>query len=1214
MRPSLVVYTVWFGETDKDTARELGACLYDILTRPRDHILAYGPGIPVYRALHPMHVDLEAATKVVILPVLGRDTHALMRTQVLQTLNDWDHQLGVGHVVPVPISLKWRAEEDDLPGQNFLTQLYGKDDRQQRSIDEILIAILRLFDPSGAKRRLFISHAKTDLAATQNAAEAIRNYLKTDTTARGFFDAVDLGTGIRLRPQIEAALQAGAFVAIRTDAYSSRDLCIHELLRAKQNQLPTLTVELLMRGEALSSPYGGNAPTLVWDLSEKPQPGSNPQRVISRILVECLRAAHFQAEKERIIAGAGLPSNTLALCRPPELLDLIQGPVLRERKQIVVHPDPELPAAHRELLSMAHPRLKLVTPTTAFRPISGSAAAIANPLDGQQIGFSVSASPDVDGPRGFAKEHIDDVAVYLARSIVAAGAHLAYAGDFRKGGYTELFSELIFAYRQTAGGRDDILHSYSAAHVPLTDDSDGLQIQVHRIAHPEAELPSPGSPESATVPRALYFSDMRRVMTSRVFARLILGGASHPQIDEFGPHGYDGLYPGVVEEAWWSLQTGQPVYAIGGFGGGAGIVATLLCGAETPPQMQDKSWIKYSSFKSRLEQITSSPWLAMFHLPASMNAMADAIRQHGARLLADDQASLAWNGLTVAENRELGRTLDPLRIVSLVYQGLTNCRRRKFEGRLEVELVEGTVTAAQGLDAIAVAVFEGLPLAGAGGALDRLIAGRASVAHTSGQALVSMDSEEIAADFLYLASLGKPDDLGALPARIRTATTRTAECALRHGFSRLGVVSFGGSTARDPAEATDAMLSGLLPLSGQAAVVWFENDPGRFVALYHTLEKDSRVNLTTRRQSSAASTIATEQREQLVISVTLQDNFLTATVMPPSGTGVARTRRLAFNRQQMLTYSSGASGRNTPAPDELARRGQELSRTLLGQDADDLLSRCRKARIMLIHDVAASQLPFEILLAASATEETRPALEGGLNRRLAVSGVSTQQLFAKPPHTGKLKVLVVINPLGDLQGAEIEGQSVFEALKDMPSVEAIQLRGKGATKSAFLEAIATADVLHYCGHAFFDGPGPEESGLNLWGDPLFFTDLMRTPSALRIVFANACESGRVRAHSNSAHEAASFAEYILRSGIEAFLGTYWRVSDTAATAFAAEIYSSLAQGQTLDKAVRNGRLKLRDMPSPEWANYVLYGEGQFQIVKMWQGVSGSNVDGGAANC
>jgi hypothetical protein len=856
-----------------------------------------------------------------------------------------------------------------------------------------------------------------------------------------------------------------------------------------------------------------------------------------------------------------------------------------------------MPTAYRELLRLAHPGLKLMTPATAFRTLGGRSSAVANPFDGLQIGFSISDSPDTNGPCGFVKEHVDDVAVHLSRSLISTGAHLAYGGDFRQGGYTFVFSELISAYRQTAGASDDILHSYIAAHLPLVDVPDDLQLELRHLDLPplssEAALPSPKI--DPTVPGALYFSDMRRVMTGHIFARLLLGGAALPRVDEIGQKGYGGLYPGVIEEAWWSLRAGQPMYVMGGFGGAAGIVAALMSGKDAPDVMEEASWRQHPSFAARANEITTNSSFALLDVPTSMDSMAMDIRRLTANLLRTNDTALAWNGLTVAENLDLLQTRDALRITALVHRGLGHCMKRLREGKLAIELVQGSVTSAQGLDAIAVGVFEGMPLGGAGAALDQLVSGRASVAHAAGQALVGIDTPGVAAAFLYLASLGKFDDLGNLSERVRFAAESTAACALRHQFSRLGIVSYGGAMLGESLPIFDAMISGLEVLIGQAEIVWFESDPERFAALRSLLDNDPRISLTTRRLSNPAPAIVSAKMEQLIISVALESDQLTVTVMPPSGTGVAGTRRIPFTRKQMISYSRGAAGRNTPPSKELAIRGQEIAKLLLGDDACHLLKRCRHARITMLHDVASSQLPFEALFTPSDVGEIRPAVDSGINRRLAVSGLATHQLFARPPHAGRLRVLVVINPLGDLAGAEEEGISVCAALRRMDNVEVIELAGKAATKPAFLNAIAEADVLHYCGHAFFDGPGSEESGLNLWGDPLFFSDLSAAPSDLRVVFANACEAGRVRAP-EGADEAASFAEFLLRTGLEAFLGTYWRVADSAAHTFSTEVYASLTQGETFDTAVKTGRNHLLQTGSAEWANYVLYGEGQFRIV------------------
>jgi len=577
--------------------------------------------------------------------------------------------------------------------------------------------------------------------------------------------------------------------------------------------------------------------------------------------------------------------------------------------------------------------------------------------------------------------------------------------------------------------------------------------------------------------------------------------------------------------------------------------------------------------------------------------MADSIRDLAASRLRDEAASLAWNGLDLEENAELRRTRDPIRIATLVFTGLRRLCREESEGKLQIELVEGTVTGAQGLQMIAVTAFEGMPLGGAGAALDHLAVGRASAAHERGEDLVGMNASAIDADYLYLASLGGPSEALEIPERIRRASQKTAECALRHGFSRVGVTTFGGAIMNDLGAAAGAMVDGLRALSDKGAVVWFENDPVRYGELIQILRADPRVKLTTRRGVGQAAQAPPEVRERLVLVVTLENGTLSTMAIPPSGTGVAATHAALFDREAMRSLSKGPRGGNVPDHEELAVRGRALSKALLGEHANDLIARCAGAKVMLIHDVASSQLPFEILLAESGDQFIRPAIECGVNRRLAVPGLSIHQLFAAPPHTGSLKVLVVIDPTEDLDGAKHEGELVIEKLQGLPGIEPVPLRGREATREAFLAAIAEADVLHYCGHAFFDAAGAEESGLCLWGGDLFFGDLAGARSALRIVFANACESVRVRGVPETESAAASFAEYLLRTGIEAFLGTYWKVGDMAAAAFAASVYGALAQGETLDDAVKAGRRSLFEDKSPEWANYILYGEGRFQLVR-----------------
>ena len=48
--------------------------------------------------------------------------------------------------------------------------------------------------------------------------------------------------------------------------------------------------------------------------------------------------------------------------------------------------------------------------------------------------------------------------------------------------------------------------------------------------------------------------------------------------------------------------------------------------------------------------------------------------------------------------------------------------------------------------------------------------------------------------------------------------------------------------------------------------------------------------------------------------------------------------------------------------------------------------------------------------------------------------------------------------------------------------------------------------------------------------------------------------------------------------------------------FAAVVYTQLADGRTLDAAVTEARSKLLAANEPDWANYILYGDGRFQLI------------------
>jgi CHAT domain-containing protein len=1196
-RPTLILYTVHFHKSEWEQANRLGLDLYDNLTRPISNPLAFGASIPIFCAVEPDKVDTDAAATVIVIPVLGKMSSSSKREDSIARMKQWHEKLGPGHVLPVLLADVWRASEGLLPGKPLLTELYGEEPRRRSTITDIVVEVAKLLAGDGQRPILFVSHAKSDLASTKQAAAKIASYAKSDSTATAFFDRTELFAGDSTDKQIDFAVSRGVFVAVRGDSYSSRIWCQREFLGAKRHGLPTLTVETLQQGERRSLAYGGNNPTLVWNENH-----NDPGEVVSRAMIEWLRAIHFRREGNRVRSEAKLPEAVI-LSRPPELLDMAQGLLRSAAPELVMHPDPELSTQELNVLRGVNPRLHLVTPLTAYRRVLSRESNTPGdaPLEGIQVAMSLSDSPDVDGPEGYKMHHVIDVTVQLARTLISSGAAIAYGGDFRQRdmnnpkryGYTILLSELIGAYNQTAARPADFLHSYLAATIPSGDVPDNAPMTLHHLVDspdvaPLAKMPPP---DGKAHPLALYFSDMRQVMAKKTAACIIIGGKAEPRLKDKGD-GFGGIYPGVVEEAWRSLELERPVYVVGGFGGAAAIVAELLEDGPSPSRLQDATWSKSAYYTGVVKKIKSDPFLKKLGLPPSMAAMAKAIKAAGSPRLKSNSTSIAWNGLTKEENKTLFWSRDPVLITSLLMRGLLNVTRKATSDKLAIELVHGSVTDARELDAIAVATFDDVPLGGAGKALDSAVGGRAKVGRAEGQEIISVSETGIGADWIYLASLGQLRDTGSLEEKIQAAAVQTAIAARRQGLRRLGVVAYGGAVISDVPAVANAMLAGLKDLAGFASITWFESNEDRFEALRRILISKRLVKLTTRR--AMAPVIAAEPQEQpLILQVSYVDEKLDVTVLPPTGTAIA-----AFSRQVLsaadvssLAAGSGPGNRETPDMATLTSRGQKLAKLLLGDEAKEILARVSEAKIMIVHDLAASRIPFETLNASVPA-----AARSGMNRRLAVAGVPVDHLFARSPKPKGLNVLLVINPTADLKGAAEEGAAIEAVLKQQKDRISLTVLSEGkATKAALLEAFPKTDVLHYCGHAFFDGPGEGDSGLILAGDNALTLADLRGVTTPRVAFVNACEAGRVRGKFTT--EAASFAEFFLRSGVEAYLGTFWTVNDAAAQLFAVEVYTRLATGKTLDEAVILARKKLFDDKYPDWANYILYGDGRFRLVR-----------------
>jgi CHAT domain-containing protein len=293
----------------------------------------------------------------------------------------------------------------------------------------------------------------------------------------------------------------------------------------------------------------------------------------------------------------------------------------------------------------------------------------------------------------------------------------------------------------------------------------------------------------------------------------------------------------------------------------------------------------------------------------------------------------------------------------------------------------------------------------------------------------------------------------------------------------------------------------------------------------------------------------------------------------------------------------------------LEKFGSELTQLVLPDSVDTILKRHLDSPLVVVHDAASSQIPWETIRLGTVF----PALEAGLSHRYEAEDLSIAKWLQERQRASTLDILLVINPTKDLAGADDEGKrirTIFEKLK--PAVTIRELNGDQARKQEVAACLSSGkfDVIHYAGHAYFDQVDPSKSGILCAGrEILSGADLAGIGSLPSLAFFNACEAGKVRRAGEkteinpkiSTHErvqrGVSFAEAFLRGGIANYIGTYWPVGDAAALTFAENFYQQLLAGEALGSAVMAGRKKVKDLSSADWADYVLYGDPEFVLKK-----------------
>lgn len=503
---------------------------------------------------------------------------------------------------------------------------------------------------------IFLSHTKLDLDRDPRAVRDLLAYLTATQPEKTWYDAGDIEAGSRFAAAIEAGVKDAVLLSVVTDSYWSRAWCRREVLLAKRYGRPVVIVDAVSEGETRRFPYGGNTPVVRWH-------GDAPA-VVDSLLRETLRhvAAQCFLEDQKGV-------NDYVVSVAPELATGVQAP----RDRTILYPDPPLGPEELSLLAAAGIRAE----TPLERLVHSVSSVKIKPL----VAISASEPEDLKN-FGSRQPQFEAALLEISRYLLLGGYRLAYGGHLQQDGYTvrlaDLLNDPLLEQLRGKKGNGQDLVCYLPWPVPASIPQRarlGSLIEMRRLPRPDgitealdgAFVEEPRDFLATTSPARRFawargLTEMREKQTSEVTARIVIGGKVGS-----GRAPYRGVLAGVLEEALLSLDARQPVFLVAGFGGCARIIFDSLQGRARDELADDRLQDVPFTVELRDElQHRGLPWRS-----------GAAIAKH----LAGVGVNGLQNGLTPEENQELAMTINPLRIVTLIFRGLArwSATNRKSE-------------------------------------------------------------------------------------------------------------------------------------------------------------------------------------------------------------------------------------------------------------------------------------------------------------------------------------------------------------------------------------------------------------------------------------------------------------------------------------------------------------------------------------------------------
>jgi hypothetical protein len=240
--------------------------------------------------------------------------------------------------------------------------------------------IAQLIRPLNQRLNVFISHTKRVGAGESDTPELIRlvREIISETRLRQFFDANDLQPGTDWDSELRTHASTSSLLVLRTDLYATREWCQREMLIAKRNGMPIVTLDCVSVGEERGSFLMDHVPRVPVRRGAAGWEKADVRRGLNLLVDECLKRELWQVQRQ---SAAGRPAFAVSWWAPhaPEPVTLLQwiedsmrtGHLPKGAGVVrVLHPDPPLgpdeSATLQQIVELADPgnTLDVLTPRT----------------------------------------------------------------------------------------------------------------------------------------------------------------------------------------------------------------------------------------------------------------------------------------------------------------------------------------------------------------------------------------------------------------------------------------------------------------------------------------------------------------------------------------------------------------------------------------------------------------------------------------------------------------------------------------------------------------------------------------------------------------------------------------------------------------------------------------------------------------------------------